>query len=239
VIAPSAAWRLVEALQTLRSPDGHILIDGFYDDIIPPSEADEALLAALPFEEEAERERLGIDSFVGGATGIDLVQRYFFEPTCNIAGIVSGFTTPGGEKTVLPKEAMVKLDMRLVPDQQPEDVTAKLRRHLDAHGFSDIEVLYLSGQPPVRSDPSAAIGRAAIEAAERVFDQPPAVSPLMIGTGPMHPIAGGLRIPTVSPAGVCRPDSNIHAPNENVRIDDFLKIVEYSATWIESFAAKQ
>ncbi|HWL64569.1 MAG TPA: M20/M25/M40 family metallo-hydrolase [Actinomycetota bacterium] len=237
VIAPSAAWRLIEALRTLRDAEGNILIDGFYDDVVPPSERDEEILASLPFEEEAERARLGIEDFVGNATGLDLVRRYFFEPTCNIAGLVSGFTIPGTEKTVLPKEAMAKIDLRLVPDQQPEEVTAKIRKHLEQRGFDDIEVLYLSGQPPVRSEIDAAVGAATLAAARKVFAEPAAVSPLMIGTGPMYPIAGTLGIPTVSPAGVCRPDSNIHAPNEHVLIDDFIDIVEYSATWIEEFAA--
>ncbi len=236
VIAPSAPWRLLEGLSTLRSPDGRVLIDGFYDDAVPPTKEDEAILAALPFEEEAERERLGTKEFVGGATGVELVRRYFFEPTCNIAGLYSGFSVPGTAKTVLPKEAAAKLDLRLVPDQQPEDVVEKLRKHLKARGFDDIEVVYLSGQPPVRSSPDSVIGKATLLAAENLFEHAPAISPFMIGTGPMYEIAGALRIPTVSPAGVCRPDSNIHAPNENVRVNDFLKIVEYSATWMEQFA---
>jgi acetylornithine deacetylase/succinyl-diaminopimelate desuccinylase-like protein len=58
---------------------------------------------------------------------------------------------------------------------------------------------------------------------------------MMIGTGPMYPIASTLGIPTVSPGGVCRPDSNIHAPNENVRVDDFLKIIEYTVAWLDAF----
>jgi acetylornithine deacetylase/succinyl-diaminopimelate desuccinylase-like protein len=236
VIAPSASWRLVEALNTMRSDDGRVTIDGFYDNVIPPTDADEAILAALPFEEEAELARLGVDSFVGDVSGIDLRRRYFFEPTCNIAGIYSGYVVPGTEKTVLPKEAFAKIDMRLVPDQHPDEVTAKIRKHLDARGFTDIEVVFLSGGPPIRTDPQAAIGRASIEAAAQVFDEPPAISPFMIGAGPMHPVAGTLGIPTVSPAGVHRPDSNIHAPNEKIRIDDYLKIIEYSATWIDTSA---
>jgi len=237
VIAPSPVWRLVEALATLRTPDGRVLIDGFYDDVVAPSEADMELLRALPFEEEAERTRLGVETFVGGDTGIDLVRRYFFEPTCNIAGIVAGFTVPGASKTVLPKEALAKLDMRLVPDQDPADICAKLRKHLDERGFSDIEInTNLSMEHPVRSPADSAIGKAAVAAAHGVFDQEPAISPMMIGTGPMYPVARGLGIPTVSPAGVCRPDSNIHAPNEHCRVDDFLKIVEYTVAWLRAFA---
>ena len=234
VVAPSPVWHLVEALSSMRSPDGKVLIEGFYDDVIQPDETDERLLHELPFEEEAERERLGVESFVGGDTGIDLVRRYYFEPTCNIAGIVAGFTVPGASKTVLPKEAMAKIDFRLVPDQDPSDIVAKLRRHLEANGFGDITVTQMSMEHPVRSPSDSLIGRAAVEAAKQVFPREAAIAPMMIGTGPMYPIAHSLGIPTVSPAGVCRPDSNIHAPNENCRVDDFLSIVEYTVAWLKA-----
>lgn len=236
VIAPSPVWHLVEALSTLRDRDGRVLIDGFYDDVVAPDEKDEAILASYPYDEAAERERLGTDSFVANATGADLLRRYFFEPTCNIAGIDAGFTVPGASKTVLPKEALAKIDLRLVPDQDPEDIVAKLRAHLAKHGYGDIQVSEHHGERPSRSPSDSLIGRAAIAALDGIFDQAPAVAPLMIGTGPMHPIAQTLGIPTVSPAGVHRPDSNIHAPNENVRIDDFFAIAEYSAAWVRSFA---
>lgn len=236
VVAPSPVWHMVEALATLRSPDGKVLIDGFYDDVVAPTDDDMKMLEELPFEEEEERKRLGVGSFVAGATGTELVRRYYYEPTCNIAGIVAGFTVPGASKTVLPKEAMAKLDFRLVPDQDPDDVVAKLRRHLDRYGFADIEINRFSNEHPVRSPADSLIARAAVEAAREVFDEPPALSPMMIGTGPMYPVAHLLGIPTVSPAGVCRPDSNIHAPNENCRVDDFLKVVEYTVAWIEAFA---
>jgi acetylornithine deacetylase/succinyl-diaminopimelate desuccinylase-like protein len=234
VVAPSPVWHLVEALATLRSPDGRVLIDGFYDDAVAPTEADLEMLDRVPFEEEAERKRLGVDEFVAGATGKELLRRYFFEPTCNIAGIVAGFTVPGASKTVLPKEAMAKLDFRLVPDQVPDDIVDKLRKHLDSHGFGDIQINRFSNEHPVRSSMDSLIARAAVEATS-VFDAEPSLQPMMIGTGPMFPIAATLGIPTVSPAGVCRPDSNIHAPNENVRIDDFLKIIEYTVAWLASF----
>jgi acetylornithine deacetylase/succinyl-diaminopimelate desuccinylase-like protein len=235
VIAPSPVWHLVEALATLRSPDGQVLIDGFDDDVVAPTPQDLEFLERIPFEEEAERKRLGVSSFVAGATGLELVRRYFFEPTCNIAGIVAGFTVPGASKTVLPKEAMAKLDFRLVPDQVPDDIVDKLRKHLDAHGFGDIQINRFSNEHPVRSAMDSLIARAAIEATS-VFDKEPSLQPMMIGTGPMYPIAATLGIPTVSPGGVCRPDSNIHAPNENVRVDDFLKVVEYTVAWLDAFA---
>jgi acetylornithine deacetylase/succinyl-diaminopimelate desuccinylase-like protein len=237
VIAPSPVWHLVEALGTLRDPDGRVLIDGFYDDAAACSPEDEAMLRELDWDEDAERERLGVDAFVGGDTGLALLRRLFFEATCNIAGISAGFTVPGASKTVLPKEALAKIDMRLVPNQDPDDIIAKLRRHLSSRGYGDITVAPHSTEHPVRSPRDSLVGRATVAAAASVYDKKPALSPLMIGTGPMYPIAHTLGIPTVSPAGVCRPDSNIHAPNENVRIADFVRAVEYSAAWIEGFAS--
>jgi acetylornithine deacetylase/succinyl-diaminopimelate desuccinylase-like protein len=235
-IAPSPVWHLVEALSALRTNDGRVLIEGFYDDVVAPTKDDVAMLEDLPFEAEAERRRLGVDGFVGDATGVDLLRRYFFEPTCNIAGIVAGFTVPGASKTVLPKEAMAKVDMRLVPDQDPHDIVAKLRRHLDSNGFGDIEMAQFSMEHPVRSPTDSPIGRAAVTAAGEVFELPAAVAPLMGATGPMYAVAHVLGIPTVSPAGVCRPDSNIHAPNENCRVEDFLRIVEFTVAWLQSYS---
>jgi acetylornithine deacetylase/succinyl-diaminopimelate desuccinylase-like protein len=234
VVAPSPVWHLIEALSTLRDPDGTVLIDGFYDDVRSPTADDEKQLHDLPFEEVQEKERLGISGFVGGGSGVDFRRRFFFEPTCNIAGIVAGFTVPGRSKTVLPKEAMAKVDMRLVPDQDPDDIVVKLREHLAKRGFGDIEVGTHSMEHPVRSRADSTIGQAAIEATEGVFAGR-AVAPMMIGTGPMYHIADTLRIPTVSPGGVSRPDSDIHAPNENCRIGDFLNVIEYTVGWLKRF----
>jgi acetylornithine deacetylase/succinyl-diaminopimelate desuccinylase-like protein len=238
VYAPSPVWRLVQALATLRDEQsGRVLVEGFYDDAIPPSPEDVAALKELAFDEDAERERLGISEFVGGASGLDLLKRAHFEPTCNIAGIHAGFTVPGGSKTVLPRQALAKLDLRLVPDQDPEDIVAKIRRHLEQRGYADISVTALGLEHPARSPMSSEVGRAAAVACDAVYEQTPAISPLMIATGPMHPIAHLLGIPTVSPAGVCRPDSKIHAPNENVRVEDFLNTIEYTVAWVKAFAS--
>jgi acetylornithine deacetylase/succinyl-diaminopimelate desuccinylase-like protein len=213
-----------------------VLIEGFYDDVVAPDESDLEMLNKYPFEEEAERHRLGIERFVNDETGIDLVRRIFFEPTCNIAGIEAGFTVPGLSKTVLPKEVLAKLDLRLVPEQDPHDIVAKLRKHLDAYGFGDIDVSSMSMEHPVRSPSDSSVARAALAALGSTFDREPSIAPMMIGTGPMYPVAHLLGIPTVSPAGVARPDSNLHAPNENIRIDDFLKVIEYTVGYLKTFA---
>ena len=98
-----------------------------------------AAVAEMPAEEDSLRQELQVSRFLRDAEGIDFRKRHMFEPTCTICGIESGYTGEG-TKTVLPATAKVKLDFRLVPDQRPKDILDKLRNHLDAHGFSDIQV---------------------------------------------------------------------------------------------------
>ena len=139
----------------------------------------------------AERKRLGIDCFVDGATGVDLLRRNFFEPTCNIAGIVAGFTVPGASKTVLPKEVMAKLDMRLVPNQTPRGHLDKLQAHLDKRGFDGhLDPTRSPGSSRCVRRSDSLIGRASDRRRRRgLRPSRRALQPMMIGTGPMYPIA--------------------------------------------------
>ncbi|CAN0392210.1 unnamed protein product, partial [Phaeothamnion confervicola] len=127
---PNPAWRLVWALSTLKDQDERILIPGFYDDVVPPTDEELAALAALPDTERERLEDLGIDGFLGGLTGLELAKRDYFQPTCTISGIISGYTG-AGSKTVLPSTAMAKLDMRLCANQDPFRIYQALRDHLD------------------------------------------------------------------------------------------------------------
>ncbi len=151
-VVPNPAWRLIWALSTLKSPDERIAIEGFYDAVRGPSPRDQELLAAWDYDVEANRENLGIGDFLRGATGEKVKQDLLFQPTCNIAGIRSGYTGEGS-KTVLPNYAFCKIDFRLVPDQRNDTVLTLLRQHLDRHGFPDIEVVDLHGEDPARTDP--------------------------------------------------------------------------------------
>src|SRR5437588_10391554 len=136
-ILPSAAWRLVQALATLRTPTGHIRIPGFYDDVLKPSEAQLAAIADQPDMDAELRAAYHVERFVDGLSGAALRERLAFTPTCNLAGLGSGYTGQG-TKTVLPAKAMAKIDFRLVPNQDPQDILAKLKAHLRAEGYDDI-----------------------------------------------------------------------------------------------------
>jgi acetylornithine deacetylase/succinyl-diaminopimelate desuccinylase-like protein len=237
VYLPSAAWHLLRAVGSIKGPDGRVAIPGFYDDALPPDPRETPLLERLPFDEEAELARLGITSFADGLTGMKLREALMYDPTANIAGFVTGYTVPGASKTVLPAEAMAKLDFRLVPDQDAGDIAHKLRRHLERSGFADVEMEVTGEENPSRSPTDSILGRAIESEAAAWFPKEPVVWPLMPATGPMFPIARLLGIPICSPPGVTRPDSAIHAPNEQIRVDDFYDVIGYTTAYLEAYGA--
>jgi acetylornithine deacetylase/succinyl-diaminopimelate desuccinylase-like protein len=155
-------------------------------------------------------------------------------PTCTICGIESGYTGPG-TKTVLPAEARVKLDFRLVPDLTPDLALELLRAHLDRRGFDDVEIERLNGEHPAKSPLDAAVVRAAAEAAEAVYGHPPLLNPWAAGSGPMYPLSTKLGIPAVF-AGINGPGANAHSPNENIRLDLYFQGMRFMAELIERFA---
>src|SRR5205085_2219692 len=127
-LVPNAPWRLIWALASLKGPEERIRIPGFYDAVKAPSERQRDLLARLPSHEESIKKVYGIERLLLNRTGQEVVAAPF-EPTCNVAGIGSGYLGEGS-KTIVPAHAMAKVDFRLVPDQDPHDIAAKLRRHL-------------------------------------------------------------------------------------------------------------
>jgi acetylornithine deacetylase/succinyl-diaminopimelate desuccinylase-like protein len=229
-IVPSAAWRLVEALASLRDSGGRVRIGGFYDAVHGPSEAERAALAeASDAFEEGLRETLGVDSFIDDLSGAALRERSSFSPTCNIAGIKTGYSGPG-TKTVLPAEASAWLDLRLVPDQRPETVLDLLRRHLEREGFGDVEVVVLGAAAPAGTPIEHPFVQQVAEIAEVVAGAPASVTPIIGGTLPIvSTLQEHLGVP-----GLAAPDnpfyigSRAHAPNEHVRLEDVGHAVRFT-----------
>jgi acetylornithine deacetylase/succinyl-diaminopimelate desuccinylase-like protein len=232
-ILANAAWRLAWALASIKGPDGRIRLPGFYDKAKPATEADLEMLAKLPEDEAFLKERYGVDGFLNGATGLELRRQSLFDPTATICGISAGYEGPGA-KTVLPAYAVAKMDFRLVPDMMPEDVLDQLRRHLDAGGFTDVEIVPLGGDPPARVDSTHPLARLNNETAEEVYGAEPHVWPFMGGSGPMHPFVHDLGLAVVA-NGVGWPGGQVHAPNENIRLEDFRLGTEHIARFIERF----
>lgn len=235
-IFPNPAWRLVWALNSLKGPDERIRIPGFYDPVRPPSQQDRELMAALPDEAEEYRKRFGIREFLNGLTGgTELNIAEVFQPTCTICGLTSGYQGKGS-KTVLPARASAKVDFRLVPDQRPEQVLKQLRAHLDAQGFTDVQIEYLGGETPARTDPNHPFIRLVVEVAREVYGVPMQMVPMSGGSGPNYIFIENLGLP-IATAGVSYPGAQVHAPNENVRLDLYLKGAKHIARVLKEFGA--
>ena len=231
---PNPAWRLVWALASLKGPDERVRIPGFYDTVVPPTADELAMLERMPNLERQRLEHLGLDRFLLDLTGIELLERDYFEPTCTISGIVSGYTGEGS-KTVLPSRAMAKVDMRLVPDQDPHEIFALLRRHLDAQGFGDVEATLLGPERPGRSSPSSPIARVVIETSSELFGQEPVVVPTSSGSGPWYELCNRFGVDGCT-AGVGHARSQAHAPNENIYVADFVRGIKHICLIMERFA---
>jgi acetylornithine deacetylase/succinyl-diaminopimelate desuccinylase-like protein len=234
-IFPNAAWRLTWALNTLKGPDERIRLPGFYDAVKPPSPRDRDLMAALPESAGEYQKRYGVTKFLKGLEGgVELSLAEVFEPTCTICGLTSGYQGEGS-KTVLPARASAKIDFRLVPDQRPDQVLQALRLHLDAEGFEDVQIRYLGGEAPARTDPDDPFVKLVVECARPVYGQPMQVVPMVGGSGPNHLFIHTLNVPVVT-AGIGYPGTLAHAPNENIRLDLYLKGAKHIARIIQEFS---
>ncbi|HVR89057.1 MAG TPA: M20/M25/M40 family metallo-hydrolase [Candidatus Limnocylindria bacterium] len=230
----NAAWRLVEALVTMRKPDGTVTIDGFYDDVRRPTAKQRAHLKTLPFEEAKIKAIHGAKRFVGDRTGSDAQVAQLFNPTCNIAGIWSGWTGDDA-KTITPAEAHVKIDMRLVPDQDPEKIEANLRAHLDKRGFTDIQIKNWGNEHPYWGPVDAPLVDAAARASKAVYGMEPLRTFSSPGTAPQYQVCRPHKLPMVA-IGYGHPDSRAHAPDENVRLDLMPKAAMVLGRFFDEFS---
>jgi acetylornithine deacetylase/succinyl-diaminopimelate desuccinylase-like protein len=227
---PSGAWRLVKALASLKDENGRILIPGFYDEVRQPTEAERQALQdnVDPEQEKRNLAMYGIDSFLHNKTGYEL-EEAVFEPTANIAGFLSGYTE-AGVKTVLPAKATAKMDFRLVPNQRPDDILQKLKDHLKAQGFEDVQVKKLGNGDPVVTPIEGPFVQRMTQICQAFTEQEPEVIPLVGGTlpllGAMKNNVGVLGISTSgNPAYY---GSGAHAPNEHIRVSDIPRAIQFN-----------
>lgn len=219
-VVPNAAWRLVWALSTLKDKDERILIDGFYDDVRPALPEEFKILQELPSMEEELKVRTGNNTLAGNVTGSEVTRRLLAEPSCNIAGIKSGYTLEGS-KTVLPGKAFAKLDFRLVADQDPVKIQALLRTHLDKHGFSDIQIETKEKDlRPSKTPVTTPYLKLYKQAVSMVTDKQVRVFPTSPGSGPRYVFSDWTDMPMIS-SGTGNAFSQQHAPDENITLDDY------------------
>ena len=232
----NAAWRLVQALATMKNQQNEILVEGFYDGIEEPTDAVMQAVQALPFNEEAVMNLYGLKrNLITTAKGQDPREAMVLHPTMTICGLVSGYTGEGA-KTVLPKSAKAKVDCRLVPGQDPDHILACVQNHLEKHGFHDVQVSLVNGQKAYRSDFSHPFISHVMESAKEVYQKEGVLAPNAAGTGPMFEFGKQLQLPIVS-TGVGWVGSKAHAPNESIRLQDFEEGIAYMAYMLQGFPA--
>jgi acetylornithine deacetylase/succinyl-diaminopimelate desuccinylase-like protein len=234
-VVPSAPWRLTWALASLKAPDDRITIDGLMDHVCQPPADELAMLERIPFDEAGMKADLQIPAFIRELEGIELLKKHLYEPTCTIQGLSSGYSGPG-LKAVLPNEAMAKIEFRLVPNLDPDLVLELLRQHLDRRGFQDIEIVTHAKLSPAKAPADAPVVRAAIDAARENYGDDPIVYPVMAASGPMSYFSAGLGVPVVTGGGLWWYDARAHAPNESIRIEDYIKGIKWAGRFFVQFA---
>ena len=230
------AWRLVWALASIKDADERVLIEGFADDIAPPTDQDRRLMAAMPWDDAAQLRETGLDGFLTGVRGLAAVERMLFQPGLALCGMRSGFTGDG-MKAVIPDRASAKLEFRIVPDQTPERVLALLRRHLDRRGFADVAIDVLATVETAKTDPDAAIVEATVAAACRLYG-PPVLKPTEEYAGRQGAWLGRqLGIPGVQ-TGIGPPGFRGHATDEFVTEEHFVRGIKFAAEILARFAGR-
>ena len=233
VLIKNPAWRLIEAVHTLRNSDGKILIKDWYKDVLPFSKKDLEIISKEPFDQNAFKKEFGIKSFVGNKKGLDAKKALVGGATCNIAGFVSGYTGEGA-KTVLPGKALVKIDFRLVPKMNPKKQVMLLKKHLKSKGFSDIAIKVFHGEAAARTNSSESFVSDVKNAADKAFGKS-ILNVSNAGTGPMHPFVEILNAPCIS-VGSTYMFSRIHSPNEFARVDLLKKTTKCIRMIMENFS---
>jgi len=232
VLINNPAWRLIDAIKTLRDSNGKILIKDWYKEVTPFSKKDLELIKKEPFDENVFKKEFGIKSFVGGKKGMDAKKAMVGGATCNIAGFVSGYTGDGA-KTVLPGMSLVKIDFRLIPKMVPKKQITRLKNHLKSKGFSDVKIKVFHGEAAARTNSSDPFVNQVKMAADKSFGKS-ILNVSNAGTGPMYPFVDILKSPCIS-IGSTYMFSRIHSPNEFARVDLLKKTTKCMCLIMENF----
>ena len=231
--APNPFFALAQILAKLKDENGHILIPGFYDDIIPPSPEELAAWQSLPFDEEEYRvNEVGSKQLVGEA-GYSVLERTWARPTLEVHGIPGGFTGAGA-KTVIPAKALAKVSMRLVPCMTPAKAFELYKSYVEKLVPPGVDVdvrLIHSGDPCL-----IPVDNPYIKAATRALHEVWGKDTVFIRSGGSIPIVGDfarhLGLPSVM-MGFGLPDDNIHAPNEKFHLKNFALGIESLIRFLE------
>jgi acetylornithine deacetylase/succinyl-diaminopimelate desuccinylase-like protein len=229
-VLPNPAWDLVHALDTMKDRDDRVLIEGFYDRVRTPSDIEKDALSKIPYDEKAILADLEIAA-IAGSRDYSYYEKLLMRPTLTIDGFQSGFTGRG-MKTIVPSEGMVKLEARLVPDQDPDEVIEAIKHHLVNHGFGQLKVKVLTKAAPSRTPMDHPFSSKVIRSIEEIHGISPILYPSSGGTLPAYVFTDTLNLPAFwVPYG--QNDIQNHAPNENLRLDFYLNGIKTSAVLMQ------
>jgi acetylornithine deacetylase/succinyl-diaminopimelate desuccinylase-like protein len=228
---PNAGERLLAAIGLLKDNEGKIKIPQFYDDVISLTDEEKKTVKEYDFYPEEILKQYGLTNFNHELPAEKAKLAYFSEPTCNLCGFTTGWQGEGG-KTVIPKQAIAKLDFRLVKNQNPEKILKNIRKFLDQTGYSDVKIDWWNGYPPSKTAINNHFVTICKKANEVVYNHQPTIQINSGGSGPMYLF--GDHMPVVS-LGCGHANSNAHAPNENIFIDDFIDGMKMIAAVIQQF----
>jgi acetylornithine deacetylase/succinyl-diaminopimelate desuccinylase-like protein len=212
-IVDAPALRLIQAIASLTTEDGNtILVPGYYDGIRPPTPEEQELIngAAAQRDEDRARKAAGVARWIDDLSGRDAIVETLYMPSLNVDGIWSGYTGEG-VKTILPHIATAKMDSRLPVGMDPDEALAKIRAHLDALGFEDIQIRKLSGYPASQTSVSADLVQATISVYNK-YTPGLSIQPRIAGSAPFYQFTDRLGLPLI-PAGLGF-GTGAHAPNE-------------------------
>ncbi len=211
-VAPNAAWRLLWALHSLKDAHEEILIDGFYDTLHSVDDDAHTSSHMLSTMTADLAQQLGTAQPLLGLQGQQLYYTHLLTPTCTITHINSGNTD-----AVIPAQAEAQVDFYLVPDQDPQDIFAKLQRHLFAQGFSDTQIRLLAANPPAHTPATHPFVQQVQHATSVAYGQPPHTLPLLPDSMSCNILHNTLDIPVV--IAPLRPSATQISENERNALD--------------------
>ncbi len=228
---PSPVWRLVTLLSHIKDETGFVRIPGFYDSVRPALDEEIDAVSRIPYDKQAILREHGAKTLLQNRVTDNYYYNMVFEPTANIAGIWAGYTGKG-TKTVLPQEASVKIDFRLVPDQQPEQVLEKLQQHMNSLGYDDVCVEVHGQIRPSRTPIDDPWVKMALRAVKQAYAEEPVVFPGIGGSGPNYVFTDTLGMPCIVIPFAAYDQAN-HAPNENMIVEGYYAGIRTAAAIIE------
>jgi acetylornithine deacetylase/succinyl-diaminopimelate desuccinylase-like protein len=235
-VIENPANALAQIIAALKGPDGRVRIPGFYDDVVALTDEERAAIDALPFDEEAYRQRVGVPALVG-EVGFSVLERKGARPTLDVNGIWGGFTGEGA-KTIIPAHAHAKVSCRLVSSQDPERIFELFSAYVEeiAPPGVTVKVQTLHGGRPSLTPTSHPATHAAARALEATFGQ----APVYIREGGSIPVCASfeaiLGLPVVL-LGFTQPDEHAHAPNEWIDLNNYETGIRMFARMWDELAA--